>query len=236
MSLESLTELTNLFSLGDKLVEMEKRYLNSYLYVKFNKTPSENGYYKLKSIQEDTRRNTILCTFSNSKWDDLVVGTDSEAEIFSVFPESGVFIYNGIIYLYKRLPQRQWKRGICSENAHILNISKIFESFPSSLIVGLNDKILEAALERRITPDLLLACNKIHESNITGMTLSDKFSILVSPFVPAGKVPDEFVLMFETTPIGVVHYGNRTIEIKNEFLKQEALDFISKYQIGWAVL
>lgn len=231
MSINSLTNLTNSIPLFDKIVEFEKRYTQTYLYLKFLNTPQENGYYWLEKILNQDSKFPLL-KFSNETWDNLQIGIDSETEIECIWPESGLFNHNGDVYNFTRFPQRQWKRGICTHNCYIISANNnLLYDYDS--VAKLNTNILNSTLLPQPILSLSTAIG-YHKNNpeATGITLTKEFALLKSPFL---LEHENYLLVRKNNPCAIVYPATQTIEIKFEYLKQEILDLLKNEPYKWII-
>lgn len=217
MSLNSLTELTNSFSTFDKILEFEKRYVQSYLYLVFPNSPFDSGFYYLKQII-DKESNKPRLEFYNHNWDGIIVTPDSDVEIQVVWPEVGLFNFENTVFFFRRFPQRQWKRGICTENTHI---TKLLIHYPYNNI-GISPQILESTLLSTVCNNIESAIMLLNTTNVFGTAINKTIAIFQPPFA---KTPYEYLLVYNTTPCALVNNETKTITTKHPFLHQEIIDY-----------
>jgi len=232
MSLESLTELTS-SSIFDKIIEFEKRYLETYLYLEFPNKVTESGFFYLSGVKNRDSTNPLL-EFSNENWN-IVVSPLSDVIITARWPESGLFNYKNTIYIFNKIPQRQWKRGVSSGNSEIRNVGASLAQATGRIYYRLDSEILNAAVKEEYPKTIEDACFNLRYSNNIGLAFSREFSIFISPFKP-GKDMNEFLLTRNETPVGLIFLGEKKIQIMNEFLQQEIKDLITTEGSLWKLV
>lgn len=118
---------------------------------------------KLLYVQK-VEMNEVLCV--DSKDDAFVVELreDEPYEMNYTLPHRGLFLCEGGLYQLRRIPARQWRRGICSDNTLITNML-------SGKNVPISFDILEAFTNKPVYQQL----SAWKEDN---MLLSQRFAVL----------------------------------------------------------
>lgn len=231
MSLNSLTNLSNSTDLFERILEFEKRYIESYLYLSFLDTPQENGYYFLQRIQDKECKNPFLI-FNNHKWDNLRVGIDTSVSIECKWPEIKLFNHKNNVYSFTRFPQRQWKRGIASSNTFIKKVVDTLFGIGDSNYFHTEE--LNSTLKPFEVTNIQDAVywNKIFP-NSCGIAFNSNFALFKSPIT---KEEENYLLVRNSNPCALVYPELKLIEVKYEYLEQEIIDLIKQEGSQWTTI
>lgn len=134
-------------------------------------------------------------------------------------PDSGYFNYNGFaLYLFK-VPARQWRRGMCSENCELYNpFRRLFKESVYRPMFGIttansifkkNYKSPEQAIE-------LLSTKKL-----ASCALNRTLALSKSPMVDKS-----LLLWYKTNPVGLVHHDK--FYVLDELHEQEITDELTR--------
>lgn len=60
--------------------------------------------------------------FVSGKYGAIHLNMETDATVEPVFPETGLYVIEKILYYFAKKPNRQWKRGVCDGNAQLINL------------------------------------------------------------------------------------------------------------------
>lgn len=222
MQLNTLTDYTNSFNLYSKILEFEKRYTDTFLYLSFKHTPTENGFYYLHEILNQ-ESSTPQLRFSNSNWNKLLISHDSEIEIQPIFPQIGLFNFENKVYIFRRFPQRQWKRAPSASNSLIQPVLNILMGAYYAQ-QEISDLTLNAALADFEITSLTTACTFLNtHPKIEEIAFNENFALFLSPFK---RNEFKYLLVYKTTPCALVNPDTYEIVCKNNYIYQEISDYL----------
>lgn len=94
--------------------DIQKYFRNSY--VKFTELGDKLLY--VHKVDNDE----VFCLDKNDDVFVVELREDEPYEMSYTLPHRGLFLYNGGLYQLRRVPARQWRRGICNDNTVIQNM------------------------------------------------------------------------------------------------------------------
>jgi len=154
---------------------------------------------------------------------------------FLPMPDNTVFDYLGRTFVFKRVPNRQFRKGLCSDNS-------LIEDVMSNLVLSLrNDnrvkhqegrirmshdvahKILQATHAKSLNQALL----DITTEGLMSRSLSNTYWI--------GVFPKENTYIFYRYEIPLAYYSDGVFTLINKVYQQEVLDFCSRSNLACEV-
>ena len=60
--------------------------------------------------------------FISARYGQIIVNMQTEVVVAPVFPEVGIYRYDDHLVYFSKRPARQWKRGVCSTNAKLVDL------------------------------------------------------------------------------------------------------------------
>ena len=149
----------------------------------------------------------------NSRAGELFLTYNTEAELDFTFPPIGCFQHGDKALLFKRLHQRQYRKGICTFTAHT--------EFPYAMLCGtyvpgMDENVLESAFKPQLTKSISDGLKELEDK--VSVVLSNQLS------VGHGNKEGDYWLWFNNEPIATVK--KNSIEIKLNQFTQEVRDFI----------
>lgn len=208
-------ELTDAFEGTNEIDEMSKKYLNTYLLLR---TAGE--------------RDIVVCylgfegdyhIFSDENGVKIKLSHATKQRIFCKFPERILFNHNKQALEFVRLPNRQYRRGICKDNAIIQDPVRILWGLATSS--NLNHKILQSALKAQYPENCESAINTLLKPEAVSIALNSKFAISLS----FTKDPDIYFLFYSNKCIGYWTQKDKKFVIKNKEFRQEVLDNLALF-------
>lgn len=197
-------------SMVQDLGEFSKRYLSSWIYEEATKTP----YYITKILQD----NIFLETSNKSS---IKVPSITERKFSVKQPNLGFFNAETTFLYGIKVPDRQYKRGICSQNYNAIN------SIRTLLNKTITLRDISYAIEYMFTkPDCLLmpAIEQLKNTDKVGIALNTNFAVSLNTYSPE----DIYLLWYKNKPVAEVYTNSKTIKVKYKHVKQEIQDY-NKY-------
>ena len=208
------TDLTDAIGKNMSIDEMNKKYQNTFLILKTQKDEKEIIVQYL-GYQDDYHQ------FKDEFGMRIILKHETEQQVICKFPERCLFNHELVAYEFVRLPTRQYKRGICSDNATIYSPVRHF--FDSKKITW-TIKHLKNAL----FPWYPTNCQEALET----LTSQQRLSIAISPqFMltqPLTSDKHKYWLFFSNKLIG--YFEKDIFYIKHRLFKQEVLDNIHLFK------
>ena len=205
----------------DSLEEFSRKYMDTYIkYITLEDKKINSA--KVLSIDLSYKK---ICLFVYGIGDIIINYPKGLQNLNLDSPKSGFFNFNNhAIYLFK-VPARQWKRGLCSDNYEFYNPFKCF--FKSGVYCPMfGDRAIQAI----INPEYL----KIHETIINLESNPHMRSIAINPNIMLSKSPvtnnREPLIWYKTTPVGFIQSGK--FSIQDELYEQEIHDELTRMNEG----
>lgn len=197
-------------SMIQDISEFSKRYSGSWIYNETDNKPvkieAANGtivnlcdpYYNIETIQAVTNK------------------------VYSVrLPTLGFFNGKTSFYYGVRVPSRQYKRGICSQNYNIIDSIKSLLN-KTICTITTQEGILYAYKETKTL--ILNAIKELNEPNIIGRVLNKEFAVSLNTLSPE----QIYLLWYKNKPVAEIYPNSGTIKVKYKHVKQEIIDY-NKY-------
>lgn len=103
--------------------DFRRRWESSYAWLFMDKLREETLVY-INRV-EDNNDKVATITVASQKYGQLVLHLGSEEyELRFKYPPVGVFQHGEDVYLFRRRPARQYRRGICPDNSVLWNITR----------------------------------------------------------------------------------------------------------------
>ena len=204
----------------DNLEEFNHKYNNTL----FRYIDDAKFIHSVELAGVDLDNNTVY--LSSHKIGELILKYPTCLQVLQLdSPPTGLFNHRGYgIYLFK-VPARQWRRGLCSENHELYNpFSCLFNERVYKPIFGLG------VAQSIFNPSYVKIENAIETLN----QLKNSYSIAISNKLMLSKSPsslkNECLLWYKTIPIGTIQQHQCYIE--DPLYEQEVCDELE--QIGEA--
>lgn len=129
---------------SDNIDDIRRYYRNTY--VKFRdlgETICYIGDIQLKVIEGES----VYCVTGKTSTGDLLtipLWPEQPFEVEYVLPKKAFFLYNNKLHQLRRIPARQYSRGICSENTSVVS----YNSSGSATGVEITAELLQAYVDK----------------------------------------------------------------------------------------
>jgi len=207
------TDLTDAIGKDMSIQEMDKKYTNTY--VVLQKPNGEECIVIYKGYNDNYH------IFQDENSVSLRVKHDTNLKVFCKFPERCLFNTEGLALEFVRLPNRQYRRGICKENARIYSPPRLLwggDGHPWSI------KVLQEALYPTYPKSCEEAIEGIKNKKRASTALSPEFMISHS----ITETKDILHLFFSNKVIG--YFKDGVFFIKHALFRQEVLDNIHLFK------
>lgn len=198
--------LTALFEEGEVNDEMRKKYQGSILGIR---TPSNKTVYATYD-----RYREGFHVFRDREGGVLKLAPETECEVFIAFPEKG--LYNtptGMVY-FRRLPYRQYRKGITEENSYLSDV--LIDVLTGNRSGNAVMQRIKHVLECQYPPHIDAAIEML--TALPSVALDRSFGISL-PYTEGETTP---FVYFLNNVIGFIR--GTDVVIKNPVFFQEAID------------
>lgn len=199
---------------GAIVAEWDKKYRNTYMHL--------NGVL-VRAINADVN----YLYFATQEELDLRIKIDTDAVVDVAFPATGCFTLDDTLAVFSRVPARQFKKGLCNENARIKKVMPIGYSGGVAIEFG---SIKAAFKGGYVHPTE--AIPKIFDKGYPsyyGAAFSNKWGMQKHP-----TLPDTAVLFYKEFAVGEVGSDGRCTPIVPSFV-QEIRDFAKHYNLDMRI-
>lgn len=202
--------------------EFIKRYVNTYLILKDAKTSKLKSCFLRDAVVEEDSSFFVFEGFN------LEVSKVLVHEV----PFRKCFNATGGVCIYSRIPQRQFKKGFCNENTHLLN--------GMSLILKTVDKnVADTLIRDTLRPDGDLIQMMVDTPYTNSVRLaavasqSNRVQTCVSEvyWVSRTFVDDEFILFRYEVPVGSYNLVTDEITPITAVYQQELIDLVNRLNL-----
>lgn len=179
----------------EALEDFRRRYQGTYAWV-YLEAKNQEVVTLISAVQDD--ENSVgRITLSTSEFGELVMNMgSSEYQLKFKYPPVGVFQYGKDSCYFRRLPARQYQRGLCQANSHIATVTRNITSRGNP---GFGLKLLQAAFAKETLsfPDALklLETKKVRSASLMG-------NYSISQPVCTGNSP--YILWHWASPVALV--------------------------------
>lgn len=192
------------------LNDFKRRYESTYVMVQ-EPNSSEEMLYLVERIEADEHRAAVFHLFSNEVGR-IKINYGSAHTVKFVPPPVGVFQYGGDALVCFRLPQKQYRRGICSDNCRIYHTATAITREQGQMDM----ETISAAFAKKVYQPKE-ALDILAKGKYRSVALPDNFSLTLS-FSEGSK---DYVLFFWTMPVARVNNeGKITSYLEAVFTKQ----------------
>lgn len=182
------------------IAEFRKKYEGCYMHVQFPDKEEDNLFY-LASVTQSRGEGTGILKLESEEFGKIQLNMGTAHTLKFKFPEVGVFQSGSDAYLFRRDPRRQWRRGLCSDNATILPVWAGLRGANNNLtFITVNDAF------KGTTFSFAAALRMLATGKFRSVAMADGFSLCLSMTVDA-----EYYVMFRTMPIAKLNKGALSI-------------------------
>ena len=206
--------------------DFQQHYKDTYFRIVLPNLKIKVVVYFLEVLDGGERKSFIAKT---EKMKDLILKFDTALATDFLMPPVRIFEHDGQVYIFDRLPNRQWARGVCSKNSRISSpLDRIGLLAPSH-----NFSILQSAWDHVHTSTIIDAVAKLSQPVQIGVTLTDHLWISEGISTTVSTT----LLWYNAGVIGYVHMKKKEIEVKFEIMMQEVQDYLLRSkQEDWSVV
>ena len=159
----------------------------------------------------------------NKRAGELFLNYNTEAELNFDYPECNNFLHDKKCYRFLRAYLRQWKKGICTQTAHVaFPYNEIYPKHMPQLIC----ETLESAFKPKKTVSIKEAIYLIENEKYFSLPLTEELSLGLA------DTKDNLWLWFGAAPIGELkkrpNAPLREIHLFVPQFKQEMVDFLTR--------
>lgn len=182
------------------LQDFRRRWEQSYVWLKMKKTATETLAY-IRRVEADQSKIGVI-HLESADFGSMTINLGSaDHSLLFRYPQSGVFQCGVQAAYYRRRPIRQWRRGVCSDNSHLLPTSR------NVTVSGLRMELstVKAAFDHK-TYSVVEAMEFLTTKRAKSVALADNLSVMLSP-TPA---PEHVVLFWDQAVARCDAKGNLT--------------------------
>lgn len=217
MALTIWQNLTDALNKNMSVDEMSKKYLNTFLVLKSKN--SNNPLVVCYKGHEDG-----FFVFVDEHGMKIILNHDTDVEIINMFPERCLFNSNKVALEFVRMPNRQYKRGMCKDNVQIYSpVRKTMDG----RAYNWNIKTIKDALFPVYPKNCEEAIEALANKDVASIAINPTF-MLSQSITNNTKTKRIYHLWFSNKVIGYWEKG--TVHIKHNLFKQEVLDNIHLFK------
>jgi hypothetical protein len=204
-------DLTDMFNNDAQIEEMVKKYRDCYIFVRpKNREPVLCLY---RGYNDGFHR------FTDMYGMEIRLLHNTETDVICVHPEKGLFNSPTRMYYFYKLPNRQYRRGVCKDNCSI--IDPVYELWvPKNYFSG---NLLYFAFNPHY-PDIQSAMKLLRNREAASVAFTKDFGLCLS--VTGNK--DDLFLWYHDTMIGKIDKKDQ-VTIGNPHFEQEVLDNMKQF-------
>ena len=197
-----------------------KYYKDTYLCVTY---PPQNLFNKWLRVGYLEKQGIVFIDEENDK--NYIFYKNTEATFEMKWPSSKLIDKENSICFVCRIPDRQWRKGICRNN---LLITPVIDYVTKNAILNnpVNQYTIDLCFEDQSERTILQSVELFKKSNIVGRRLNDDWGVTL----PTKASFKGFVLWYHLTPCGIIHVKSKTIVVHHHPMFQEVSDFVRDYE------
>ncbi len=207
-------DLTDAIDASSSIIEMDKKYTNTYLVLQTKDGQEHVVIYK--------GAHDRFHHFTDVDGVTIRLTQETEHKVICVFPERKLFNSAGMALEFIRLPNRQYRRGICKDNVKIYSPVREMVNRDGH---PWNIHTLQDALYATYPQTCVEAIEQLCKQEILSIALSEKFMLSLS--IEHGAA-SRLHLFYMNKLIG--YFLKDTFFIKHLMFKQEVFDNISLFK------
>lgn len=156
---------------AEALADFRRRYEGTYVFLNMESKGADTLVYVQKVAESSSKIGVLHLVSEQYGAMTLNIGSEGHSLKFK-YPPVGVFQYGRDAYLFRRRPQRQYRRGICSDNSTLKNITQSF----AGNFTEWNAKEVQAAYDHK-TYSVKDALTALSDNKMRSVALADNFSV-----------------------------------------------------------
>lgn len=192
------------------IAEFRKKYEGCYMHVQMPDSTEENLFY-LATVQQQRGETTSVLKLESEEFGKIQLNMGTAHTLKFKFPNVGTFQSGKDAFYFRRDPRRQWRRGLCTDNAVIYPVHAAIASSGNEMNFTRVNDAFKGVYYTYKTAIKMLAGNKYRS-----VALADGFAVMLSPVLDC-----VYLLLFRMTPIARIGAdGNVMAIIENAFEPQ----------------
>ena len=190
------------------IADFRRRYEGTYVFVKF---PNEKeDLFHVDSIEESESTVGII-NVSSDEYGKLRLNYATDHSILFKYPPVGVFQHNDQAYMFRRIPAKQYARGLCSGNSEIKQVAHFINGSRNQI----NYPLVKSAFNRA-SYSLAMALQMLGTGKYRSVALHRNYALMLSPTAKEG-----LLLTYFDCPIAWVdHKGGLLAVLEETFANQ----------------
>lgn len=191
------------------LSDFRRRWEETYVWLKMKSKAQETLVY-VRSVEYDENRVGVLHLESIDYGSITINFGSADHSLLFKYPKTGVFQRGGHAGFFRRRPQRQWRRGLCSDNGRIASVT----AQVTGNMLSFNAETVRAAfVGKTYTKDQALAA--LAAGMAKSVALSDNLSLSLS-----FTANPDYVIFFWDMPVGRMNKEGKITQIFDDVMKE----------------
>lgn len=198
--------------------DFRRRYLNTYVWVYLEAKECE--VIALITSVVDDENSVGRITLSTLEFGDLVMNIgSSEYQLKFKYPPVGVFQFGKDAYSFRRIPARQYQRGLCEANSRVRTVTRDLsgrgqDRFGARLVAAAFSKDRFSFIE---------ALKMLEQKKVRSVALKDNYSVTL-PMDSSGN----YLLFHWNSPVAVVTPGGKIQRVVEQAYSQQIKAIVSE--------
>lgn len=182
------------------IAEFRKKYEGCYIHVQMPDSTEDSLFY-LASVTQTRGEPTGVLRLESEEFGKIQLNMGTTHTLKFKFPEVGTFQSGADAYFFRRNPVRQWRRGLCSDNAMILPVWGSLRSAGGMMgFTTVNDAFKGEYFT------YAKATSMLESGKYRSVALANGFALVLSMTLDC-----QYYLMYRTLPIAKVNKGALTV-------------------------
>lgn len=201
---------------NEVIQDIRRRYEGTYVFLKMEAKGIET-LVKVTKIDESPSKIGVL-HLDSSDYGSLTLnfGSDGHSLKFK-YPPVGVFQHGRDAYLFRRRPQRQYRRGICTDNSIMHNVTR---NFAGNIVQWSAEEVADAFNHKVHTPSEALEL--LRTGKARSVALKDNFTLCRTMF----NTPEHIIFNWQY-PVARMDEKGKLSRVYEDVFKSQ-LDEIEK--------
>lgn len=175
------------------IAEFRKKYEGCYMHVQMPDS-NEDNLFLLTAVVHERGTSTGVLKLESEEFGKIQLNMGTAHTLKFKFPKVGVFQYGTDAYLFYRCPRRQWRRGLCNENAKIFPVWTGIRGGSRGL-GGFDFATIEAAFKGMFYT-YKEAIKMLQGGKYRSVALANSFSVVLSTIQ---EYP--YIMLYRTLPV-----------------------------------
>lgn len=201
--------------------DFRRRYESTYVFVEFPddmKMP-ESLFFISRVSDHEASNGTI--ELKSDKYGTIQLNMATDHTIKFKYPPVGVFQHGKVAYYLRRMPHRQWRQGLCNENAKAYDVAVKCTGGGGN--GGLTFELVQNAYKGQ-TYSFREALAMLNGGKFRGIAIHDNFALILS--VSQGEA--SHILLAWSTPIARIDPAGKLVMVMEEAFRPQIYKLISE--------